>query len=57
MSDLSFLDEQSACWLAQHGVMEHGKPMPPCDGRLVRGVYAQHSGAERCPAGAIRIVE
>jgi hypothetical protein len=25
------------------------------DGRLVRGVYSQHSGAERCPAGAIRM--
>ncbi|HZB77447.1 MAG TPA: hypothetical protein VE526_14540 [Solirubrobacteraceae bacterium] len=25
------------------------------DGRLVRGVYGQHSGAERCPAGAIRM--
>jgi hypothetical protein len=25
------------------------------DGALVRGVYAQHSGAERCPSGAIRM--
>jgi hypothetical protein len=25
------------------------------DGRLVRGVYAQHSGAERCPARAVRM--
>lgn len=25
-----------ACWLAAHGVMENGDPMPPCDGRLIR---------------------
>lgn len=24
------------CWLAHHGLMEHGDPMPPCDGSLVR---------------------
>lgn len=24
------------CWLAQHGVMERGEPMPACDGQLVR---------------------
>lgn len=25
-----------ACFLAAHGVIEHGDPMPPCDGRLIR---------------------
>lgn len=24
------------CWLADNGVMENDRPMPPCDGRLVR---------------------
>jgi hypothetical protein len=24
------------CWLAAFGVLEHGDPMPACDGRLVR---------------------
>lgn len=24
------------CWLAHHGLMEHGDEMPPCDGSLVR---------------------
>jgi hypothetical protein len=24
------------CWLAKHGVMEHGDPMPPCAGELIR---------------------
>jgi len=24
------------CWLAYHGHMENGDPMPPCDGSLVR---------------------
>lgn len=23
------------CWLAQHGVMEHGDAMPPCEGQLI----------------------
>lgn len=26
----------TGCFLAQHGVMELGDPMPPCDGQLVR---------------------
>ena len=25
-----------ACWLAAHGVMENGDPMPPCQGLLIR---------------------
>lgn len=28
-----FLDD---CWLAWHGHIEHGDPMPPCSGSLVR---------------------
>lgn len=28
-----YLDD---CWLAWHGVMEHGDPVPPCTGSLVR---------------------
>ena len=28
--------EHAICWLALFGVMEHGDPMGPCDGRLVR---------------------
>lgn len=26
----------SDCWLAAHGHMEHGDPMPPCEGQLIR---------------------
>jgi hypothetical protein len=25
-----------SCWLAEHGVMEKGRAMAPCDGRMVR---------------------
>lgn len=28
--------ENPICWLGMFGVMEHGDPMPVCDGRLVR---------------------
>ncbi len=25
-----------SCFLAEHGVMDHGDPMPPCSGQLIR---------------------
>jgi hypothetical protein len=30
------MDDDKVCWLAVLGHMEHGDPMPPCSGRLVR---------------------